>query len=89
MQGGDYVSVKEAGLPNIVGTLHSPSYYNTPQPLTSGAFRDAHATIGIGAAISGEVPWIYTFNAANSSPIYGNSDTIQPPAIALIPQIKY
>lgn len=31
----------------------------------------------------------YSFNAANSNSIYGASTTVQPPAIALIPQIKY
>lgn len=29
------------------------------------------------------------FNASDSEPIYGNSDTVQPPAICLIPQIKF
>ena len=30
-----------------------------------------------------------TFDARRSNLIYGNSDTVQPPAIQLIPQIKY
>ena len=29
------------------------------------------------------------FNAANSNIIYGAAQTVQPPAIALIPQIKF
>ena len=29
------------------------------------------------------------FNASQSSAIYGASDTVQPPAIFLIPQVKY
>ena len=29
------------------------------------------------------------FNASRYNPIYGASDTVQPPAISLIPQIKY
>lgn len=29
------------------------------------------------------------FNAAGSNSIYGASDTVQPPALTLIPQIKY
>ena len=29
------------------------------------------------------------FDASRSNPIYGNSDTVQPPAIILIAQIKY
>lgn len=29
------------------------------------------------------------FNAANSNNIYGASNTVQPPALCLIPQIKF
>ena len=29
------------------------------------------------------------FNAANSNVIYGASNTVQPPALSLIPQVKY
>lgn len=29
------------------------------------------------------------FNASKYNPIYGISNTVQPPAIALVPQIKY
>lgn len=29
------------------------------------------------------------FNASRSSAIYGASDTVQPPALVLLPQIKY
>lgn len=31
----------------------------------------------------------WEFDASKSNPIYGNSSTVQPPAIQLIPQIKY
>lgn len=30
-----------------------------------------------------------TFNAASSNIIYGQSDTVQPPALQLTPQIRY
>ena len=33
--------------------------------------------------------YVGLFNASKSNPIYGNSSTVQPPAIQLIPQIKY
>lgn len=42
-----------------------------------------HANSGTG--INGTV----TFDASRSNSIYGASDTVQPPAITLIPQIKY
>ena len=32
---------------------------------------------------------IIRFNASNVNSIYGSSETIQPPALALIPQIKF
>ena len=32
---------------------------------------------------------IITFNASLSNSIYGSSNTVQPPALSLIPQIKY
>ena len=32
---------------------------------------------------------IIKFNASESNAIYGSSETVQPPAICLIPQIKY
>lgn len=31
----------------------------------------------------------FNFNASRSSSIYGASTTVQPPTIALIPQVKY
>lgn len=30
-----------------------------------------------------------TFNATNSNNLYGASNTVQPPALSLVPQIKY
>jgi hypothetical protein len=39
--------------------------------------------------VSGDVQNDPCFNASKSSPIYGNSNTVQPPAMTLIPQIKY
>lgn len=30
-----------------------------------------------------------SIDASYSNPIYGNSNTVQPPAIQLVPQIKY
>lgn len=81
---GGYI---EAGLPNIIGEL-------ILNPDSSNAGMDATGT-GTGAIVStdcsgsGSNPdatdWTvwkgFTFDASRSNPIYGNSDTVQPPSI--------
>lgn len=86
----------EAGLPNIEGTAmfrygtssarisltvsgsissQSKNYDNTYQPISLTGT----------STIAQELD----FDASRSSPIYGNSTTVQPPAIKMIPIIKY
>lgn len=88
-------TVKSAGLPNITGTMSymvhaDTSQINNRQP-ESGAFR---------ARIFQETLFAYqsmtatrwtdpTFDASLSNSIYGNSTTVQPPALTLLPCIKY
>lgn len=88
LQGGEQVRSLEAGLPNITGS------YNT---------RDAAANDYKGAVSYKVVNNVYTydwpanrignveriFDASKSNQIYGASETVQPPAISLIAQIKY
>ena len=73
----------EAGLPNITGTFGA-----TTAGTESGAFlRTQNVALwwkndaGYGAAVC-------DFNASRSSTIYGTSDTVQPPALTLLPCIK-
>ena len=40
-------------------------------------------------ATAGDPIYGYGIDASKGNPIYGNSNTVQPPAIVLIPQIKY
>lgn len=82
----------EAGVPNIIGTAGGVSNYqhqdSTNFTTCSGAFSYkelCHAVYG-GAGIS---MWNTSFDASQSNSIYGSSTTVQPPAIQLIPQIKY
>ena len=81
----------QAGLPNITGntqTLHV-------QPLGTqwngngalGLQRDETATGAYGGAEN--VATKITFNAGLSNAIYGASNTVQPPALSLIPQIRF
>lgn len=81
---GDNTTIKSAGAPNITGQLQ---YYYYDRG-TSGAF--AHTATEQGVAAGNSVKIITaTFNASRSSNIYGASTTIQPPALCLIPQIKF
>lgn len=45
--------------------------------------------IGINGNMTQETIGGIVLNASNSNAIYGNSATVQPPAITLLPQIRY
>lgn len=66
----------EAGLPNITGTFGRCINTGT----TDGAFRQASDTTGANIGGSGSNNSSRTFDASRSSSIYGNSNTVQPPA---------
>ena len=95
IQGGDITAVKSPGLPNITGILDTGG--NTAlfyAKRISGAFSNNSSTTLNYGAPSGSVntsdrSYSVSLNAANSSTIYGKSSTVQPPAICLIPQIKF
>lgn len=90
LTGGEQVRSVEAGLPNITGELE---YIATqPEKITkkTGAFSGMGETTGFVWTGSAATQCIkLDLNAALANPIYGRSDTVQPPAIALIAQIKY
>lgn len=82
------------GLPNITGAITSGGGSSNLRPLSgTGAFYGS----GGGSGYGQNGPWSsgsYTsayprFDASRSNNVYGNSTTVQPPALALIPQIKY
>ena len=70
---------RSAGLPNIGGSI-DPSYYQCTGQ-AHGAFINNNTVLGLDAdkfnanATSG-----FYFDASKSNPIYGASDTVQPPA---------
>ena len=83
-------SYHEAGLPNITGSFHSRSYSNAGITNTRGAFHCEYYTTNQQIVSgSGEGSSQYTFDASRSSTIYGNSTTVQPPALTMLPIIKY
>ena len=85
-QAGGY---HEAGLPNITGTFYPdahPSHVKVDDNLF-GLTSDSGWTRLTGNTESSPAPKI-SFNASLSNPIYGNSDTVQPPSALLIPYVK-
>ena len=88
IQGGDTIGTLAAGLPNVMGSVTVRSAF------TSATKNGALRTTSINSDWTGGKNWqentnaLY-LNAADSNPIYGSSDTVQPPALQLISQIKY
>ena len=94
-----------AGLPNITGEYKpklSMSGYSANRnkisvDIANGAFKGNlyNATYAINGGLTYDMgytdqdPKGVTFDASRSSSIYGNSSTVQPPAVKLIPIIKY
>ena len=87
-KGGDNVRAVSAGLPNISGSI--------------GITSDVQA-VGMGS-LTGTIGDVSDFsrsaqttqktnglklNASKSSSLYGKSATVQPPALQLIPQIRF
>lgn len=94
IEGSDSPKIINAGLPNITGRVNFWSqawsgtqiWYNQ-----TGAFFNAGNNGnngGLGSSTSNSVPAL-GFDASRSNGLYGDSNTVQPPTIALIPQIKY
>ena len=88
LQGWDELTTKSAGLPNITGYCTASGAV----ALTglTGAFYGQGNTAPEAVNNSGRRDFVdYLFDASRSNSIYGNSDTVQPPACCLIAQIKY
>ena len=94
LMGGEQVRSVEAGLPNITGGLK-----NIPQGhsvfdailVQSGALSTKTAKkYGVtGSQSYSDWSDSIDFDASHSNPIYGASETVQPPALTMIAQIKY
>ncbi|EEO27888.1 phage tail protein [Oxalobacter paraformigenes] len=81
-------TVREAGLPNITASAYLAT--------TSGEIRGAaywNDNWSDAPKVGNPEGWILyknwlNLNASRSSPIYGNSHTVQPPALTLLPCVK-
>lgn len=87
-------TVKSAGLPNINATWNSVfETANTGYKAgDSGAVSTSDSTRGYDMEVPNYAGSDYvkrTFNASRSNPIYGNSTTVQPPALTMRMYIKY
>lgn len=98
LQGWDELITKSAGLPNIKATAEfrtivindnnvlletNGSFYKTTKEW-SGAHEALNST-----EHSPYMKELLNLDASRSNSVYGNSDTVQPPACCLIAQIKY
>ena len=84
-------TVKNAGLPAITGgfgdLLGGPGKWSTGIGCFSNTRRDGSAGEAVGSAAWNYVD--FDFYASRSSSIYGNSTTVQPPALTCLICIKY
>lgn len=102
LQGGNELITKSAGLPNITGTitfrtinksdpsLILDSVINPTGPFykTTKNWSGTHDALSVSACDTYEMEQL-NMDASRSNSVYGNSDTVQPPACCLIAQIKY
>lgn len=91
IQGGDITGIKGAGLPNVIGYVNygqsnnvtgSSSLYGKDNTEGESIWTPSAATTSKNAKK-------IAFDANRSNSIYGAANTVQPPAIILLPQIKY
>ena len=78
----------EAGLPNIEAFLPN-STSGSPSKFTGAAYRTGTSQEEVG--LTGGSAWRdfdVAIDASRSSPVYGAADTVQPPALTLLPCIK-
>ena len=82
--GADLGMYQEDGLPNITGTFGGSAYGAT----VGGAFSDIGGRSSYERGGGGS-NCIVGFDASRSNPIYGNSDTVQPKSVSILPILKY
>jgi hypothetical protein len=81
----------EAGLPNITGSFNGQQNCSAPADWdieVSGAFVDDKPFIGVINAGAGTQGYGFSFDASKSNQIYGETLTVQPPALRCLACIK-
>ena len=79
-------TVKSAGLPNITGFVEKLWVSSMKM---SGSLSLSNYEVSDKGTYGNNSTCKLTINAHNSNSIYGNSTTVQPPALTLLPCIKY
>ena len=80
--------MQEAGIPDITG--YATMIYALSSVTSNGALTYTKTGAPDISGTSSATIWgTIDFNASRSNEIYGSADTVQPPAIRLIPQIKF
>ena len=88
--GGTTIDEKQAGLPNITGGIEIyQSISGHAATITNGCVTTTRVGTNAAGATSTNDFLRSNIDASQSNSIYGNSTTVQPPAIQLIPQIRY
>lgn len=87
-------TVKSAGLPNITGSTYTEANLNNINAVGihgRGCFVgiDAKAVLNLAFNDTRQQNSAVYFDASRSSSIYGNGTTVQPPALTLLPCIKF
>ena len=90
IQGGDNATVLAAGLPNITGTFTGSAVTSAALWGVAGACLGTKTSGSAAVTVKdGAGDLDFVFDASKANPIYGASSTVQPPSIALIPQLRY
>lgn len=94
--GGEDFGYLSAGLPNIYGTFafwgYSSSYpYGSRSGMVTGTTQGSGSgnRLGSGGTSYGTTYHMWYLNASTYNSIYGNSDTVQPPAIKVRVKTRY
>lgn len=85
IQGGDITAVLAAGLPEIQGLFNTCA----TSANADGCFSSDYSQQGDWRSSEKRYAQTITMRASKSNAIYSASDTVQPPALQMIPQIKY
>ena len=90
IQGGDIACAKQAGLPNITGAFRGLDGVASTYAQEGAFYADDYDNYAITSRNTEKSYARKTLlDASRSNPIYGNSSTVQSPAIVLLPQIRF
>ena len=90
LKGGDYVAAISAGLPNISDNPNAAAIITGNEQQYGVAFKIIrNAMFWVTGNQQGYGTGDLSLDLSRGNQIYGNSNTVQPPALQLIPQIKY